>query len=234
MASTVQDTKQYGQRKFNRRMTGIKWVLLVLVLTFLSPARGDDIQVSCVFMESCILPCSFPPGDEVVIHWYEMTKETLAHSYYHNQDQLGLQDQHFRGRTSLFQDQISRGNASLWLTGVEVQDQGRYKCYTSTITGNKELFINLNVDGDSITVIARRVFAVLEFVAVVGMACCCKKKKDKTTRQGLKNVSCQQRSNTDETQGETGQPLREEVEMEPLNGEKTEEKKNKNNKNTKF
>ncbi|KAF1373273.1 hypothetical protein PFLUV_G00258720 [Perca fluviatilis] len=106
-----------------------------------------DIQVSCVFMESCILPCSFQSGDDVVIHWIQMTtKDIQAHSYYHNQDQFGLQDQRFRGRTSLFKDQISRGNASLRLTGVEVPDQGRYKCYTSTITGNKDLFINLNVD----------------------------------------------------------------------------------------
>ncbi|TDG97565.1 hypothetical protein EPR50_G00227160 [Perca flavescens] len=124
-----------------------KCVVVFVVLTFLWTFNRADIQVSCVFMESCILPCSFPPGDEVVIHWIQMTtKDIQAHSYYHNQDQLGLQDQHFRGRTSLFQDQISRGNASLRLTGVEVQDQGRYKCYTGTITGNKELFINLNVD----------------------------------------------------------------------------------------
>ncbi|XP_078136515.1 V-set domain-containing T-cell activation inhibitor 1-like [Sander vitreus] len=128
-------------------MTGIQRVVLVVVLTFLSPVRGDDTQVSCVFMESCILPCSFKPGDEAVIHWYQMTtNDTLAHSYYHNQDQFKLQDQHFRGRTSLFKDQISSGNSSLRLTGVEVQDQGRYKCYTSIITGNKELFIKLNVD----------------------------------------------------------------------------------------
>uniref|UniRef100_A0A8D0B6R5 Ig-like domain-containing protein n=1 Tax=Sander lucioperca TaxID=283035 RepID=A0A8D0B6R5_SANLU len=72
--------------------------------------------------------------------------DTQAHSYYYNQDQLGLQDQHFRGRTSLFKDQISRGTASIRLTGVEVQDEGRYKCYTSTISDNKESYINLNVD----------------------------------------------------------------------------------------
>ncbi|XP_078136517.1 uncharacterized protein LOC144537001 isoform X2 [Sander vitreus] len=125
-----------------------KSVVVFVVLTFLWTFNGaDDTQVFCVFMESCILPCRFQPGDEPVIHWYQMTtKDTLAHSYYHNQDQFRLQDQHFRGRTSLFKDQISRGNSSLRLTGVEVQDQGRYKCYTSTITGNKELFIKLNVD----------------------------------------------------------------------------------------
>ncbi|GLD54484.1 hemicentin-2-like isoform X1 [Lates japonicus] len=69
-----------------------------------------------------------------------------VHSFYRNQDQLGLQDQFFRNRTSLFKDQISRGNASLQLTGVEVQDQGRYRCYTSTVRGEESSFINLKVD----------------------------------------------------------------------------------------
>uniref|UniRef100_A0A4W6CF19 Ig-like domain-containing protein n=1 Tax=Lates calcarifer TaxID=8187 RepID=A0A4W6CF19_LATCA len=91
-------------------------------------------EVSCVFMESCILPCSFQ-------------RHLPVHSYYRNKDQFGLQDQFFRNRTSLFKDQISRGNASLQLTGVEVQDQGRYRCYTSTMRGKEESFINLRVDG---------------------------------------------------------------------------------------
>ncbi|XP_045897650.1 CD276 antigen-like isoform X2 [Micropterus dolomieu] len=115
-------------------------------LWMLSPA-GGDAEVSCVFMESCILPCSFQGGTDAVIHWTLVTAGDIpVHSYYHNRDQLGHQGQSFRGRTSLFKDQISRGNASLQLTGVQVQDQGRYKCYTSTIRGNKESFINLQVD----------------------------------------------------------------------------------------
>uniref|UniRef100_A0A3B4U1G7 Ig-like domain-containing protein n=1 Tax=Seriola dumerili TaxID=41447 RepID=A0A3B4U1G7_SERDU len=96
---------------------------------------------------SCILPCSFQGGTDVVIHWVQLTVGHLVvHSFYHNQDQLGHQVQRFRDRTSLFKDQISRGNASLQLTGVEVQDQGRYKCHPSTIRGNKDSFINLKVD----------------------------------------------------------------------------------------
>ncbi|XP_038565685.1 CD276 antigen-like [Micropterus salmoides] len=96
-------------------------------------------------MQSCILPCTFRAGSDVVIHWIQVTGDTPVHSYYHNQDQLAYQGQNFGGRTSLFKDQISRGNASLQLTDVQVQDQGRYKCYTSTVRGNKELFINLKV-----------------------------------------------------------------------------------------
>uniref|UniRef100_A0A8C7WXC6 Ig-like domain-containing protein n=1 Tax=Oryzias sinensis TaxID=183150 RepID=A0A8C7WXC6_9TELE len=94
-----------------------------------------DAEVSCQFGQSCILPCRFTPGDHLEIYWIQLTT-TLAnvHSYYDNKDQLEVQDQRFRGRTSLFQDQISKGNASLQLTGVMVQDQGRYRCYTITNT----------------------------------------------------------------------------------------------------
>ncbi|XP_074477812.1 CD276 antigen-like [Sebastes fasciatus] len=127
-------------------MTGLKRVVFVVVLTFLqSLARGD--AVDCVFNESCILPCSFQAGNEVVIHWIQVTTGNIpAHSYYDDKDQLSRQDENFKGRTSLFKDQISKGNASLRLTRVEVQDQGRYKCYTGTAIDHIDSFINLNVD----------------------------------------------------------------------------------------
>ncbi|KAI3355487.1 hypothetical protein L3Q82_018323, partial [Scortum barcoo] len=41
---------------------------------------------------------------------------------------------------------LQRRNASLQLTEVEVQDQGRYKCFTSLVIGNKESFVSLKVD----------------------------------------------------------------------------------------
>uniref|UniRef100_A0A7N6BQK5 Ig-like domain-containing protein n=1 Tax=Anabas testudineus TaxID=64144 RepID=A0A7N6BQK5_ANATE len=98
--------------------------------------------------ENCILPCSFKTGADVVIDWIQGTEGNLVHSYHHSQDQLSYQDRRFRNRTSLFKDQISRGNASLQLTGV--QDQGRYRCFTSTILSKKESFIHLQVDGRKI------------------------------------------------------------------------------------
>uniref|UniRef100_A0A8C4GFW9 Ig-like domain-containing protein n=1 Tax=Dicentrarchus labrax TaxID=13489 RepID=A0A8C4GFW9_DICLA len=128
------------------RMTGISCVVCLLTLSHLHTLTEADTEASCVVLKSCILPCSFQSGNEVVVHWFQGTGKTPVHSYYHNQDQLARQDQRFRGRTSLFKDQISRGNASLQLTGVEVQDRGRYNCHTSTISGNKDSFINLKVD----------------------------------------------------------------------------------------
>ncbi|XP_073343977.1 CD276 antigen [Pagrus major] len=127
-------------------MSVVRCPVYLVVLTFLWTSNRGDAEI-CVFNNSCILPCSFQPGDEVVIHWIQVNgKENTVHSYYHGQDQLAYQDQRFKARTSLFRDQISKGNASLRLTGVQFQDEGRYKCYTSTITGNHELFIYLNVE----------------------------------------------------------------------------------------
>lgn len=70
-----------------------------------------------------------------------------VHSYYYSKDQLRLQDQRFKNRTSLFKNEISGGNASLRLTKVEVKDRGKYKCYTSTSLGNKDSFIDVEVEG---------------------------------------------------------------------------------------
>uniref|UniRef100_A0A3Q0RJ10 Ig-like domain-containing protein n=1 Tax=Amphilophus citrinellus TaxID=61819 RepID=A0A3Q0RJ10_AMPCI len=106
--------------------------------------ENRNTEVSCIFTERCVLPCSYR-GTDVVIHWYQVSAGDLrVHSFYYNKDQLADQNQHFRGRTSLFKDQISTGNASLQLTGVEVQDEGRYKCYT--IQGNRDSFSDLKVN----------------------------------------------------------------------------------------
>ncbi|KAI4806636.1 hypothetical protein KUCAC02_017453 [Chaenocephalus aceratus] len=113
------------------------------VLTFLLTTNRAD-ALDCLLGESCVLPCSFQPGAEVIVHWIQLA-DSPAHSYYHDQDQLGHQNPRFSGRTSLFKNQISGGNASLLLSGVKVEDEGRYKCYTSTVDHNKETFIHLNV-----------------------------------------------------------------------------------------
>ncbi|XP_043961099.1 CD276 antigen-like [Gambusia affinis] len=118
-----------------------------LFMFFLLSVSGSDPEVSCVFRQSCMLPCQIQSGSDPLIHWYQVTSEdNLVHSYYSGRDQMGYQNQNFQNRTSLFQDQISRGNASLLLKEVKIQDEGRYKCYTSTIRGFKESFINMKTE----------------------------------------------------------------------------------------
>ncbi|RVE59122.1 hypothetical protein OJAV_G00201360 [Oryzias javanicus] len=108
----------------------------------------EDAEVSCQFGQTCVLNCSFMTGRDPVIHWSQETpRRKEVHSYYENQDHLENQDQSFKGRTSLFRDQISRGNASLQLNGVMVQDEGSYGCYTSSYNeiAAGETFINMTV-----------------------------------------------------------------------------------------
>ncbi|RVE59121.1 hypothetical protein OJAV_G00201350 [Oryzias javanicus] len=120
--------------------------VLFLLNTVWTLTRGDA-EIFCPLGQSCILPCRFQPGEDVVIHWIQQVEPTKkqVHSFYRSRDQLDQQDARFKHRTSLFQDQISRGNSSLRLTGVTFEDEGRYMCYSSILTGKMESFINLKV-----------------------------------------------------------------------------------------
>ncbi|KAL6097506.1 hhla2 [Pungitius sinensis] len=120
-------------------------VLFVVVVSFLRTCEGAD-AVLCVAMETCLLPCRFSFGEDLVIHWIQKTTKHNVHSFYHERDQLGTQDASFRGRTELFLDQIPTGNASLHLTRVTIQDQGTYRCYTGTNDGTKEEYVHLDVN----------------------------------------------------------------------------------------
>uniref|UniRef100_A0A3B5KUR8 Ig-like domain-containing protein n=1 Tax=Takifugu rubripes TaxID=31033 RepID=A0A3B5KUR8_TAKRU len=95
----------------------------------------------CVVGQRCILPCTFLPGGDTLIRWIQMSNNKCVHLYHDNKDQLESQIPSFQSRTSLFQDQISRGNASLLLMWVKVEDQGRYTCYTSTDIDNSENYV---------------------------------------------------------------------------------------------
>ncbi|XP_036067117.1 uncharacterized protein LOC112141882 isoform X2 [Oryzias melastigma] len=125
----------------------IKFSQVLFLLNAVWTLTRGDADVFCQLGQSCILPCSFQAGDEAVIHWIqqpELTKKQV-HSFYHNKDQLDQQDARFKNRTSLFHDQISKGNASLRLTGVMLEDEGRYMCYSSILAGKEEFFVNLKV-----------------------------------------------------------------------------------------
>ncbi|XP_043961446.1 uncharacterized protein LOC122824650 [Gambusia affinis] len=132
-----------------QRMSGFNFsVFLTFVFVVCSTVQvKTETEIFCVFMQRCVLLCSFQGSSDVFIHWFQLKAGLLrVHSYYNNMDQLDLQNQNFKNRTSLFQDQLSRGNASLLLTGVKVEDQSRYRCYCGTISESKNTFLQLSVD----------------------------------------------------------------------------------------
>uniref|UniRef100_A0A667YGJ0 Ig-like domain-containing protein n=1 Tax=Myripristis murdjan TaxID=586833 RepID=A0A667YGJ0_9TELE len=129
-------------------MSPVKCAVCVVVVALLWTGilAAEDVQVPCSFQDSCVLPCTFKPAAGVIIHWIQQRTDNIqVHSFYDNEDQLDYQDQRYLNRTSLYKDQISGGNASLQLTAVTFQDQGRYKCYIGTNQGNQETFIQLEV-----------------------------------------------------------------------------------------
>ncbi|XP_060950219.1 ICOS ligand-like [Limanda limanda] len=134
---------QFSQNE--RKMSAFK-SLVVLIFNFWTLTTADE--VSCVLAESCILPCSFQPGKDPEIYWVKVEPgNPRVHTYYKDRDKFDIQSERFRCRTSLFTDQISRGNASIRLTGLQLQDQGRYECYANIKNGVKEeSFINLRAD----------------------------------------------------------------------------------------
>lgn len=116
--------------------------LLILLVSFTEAIQ--DAEVSCLYLESCVLPCGFDPGPDPIINWFRNTAEgdLLFYSIYI--DRLQYQEEEYKHRTSLLGD-VHTGNTSLLLTEVKVQDEGRYVCFTSTGRGTQTAFVNLTV-----------------------------------------------------------------------------------------
>uniref|UniRef100_A0A3Q2PDS7 V-set domain-containing T-cell activation inhibitor 1 n=1 Tax=Fundulus heteroclitus TaxID=8078 RepID=A0A3Q2PDS7_FUNHE len=131
----------------NRTMTELRRLTFWGLVTFFWTLSRGDTEVSCVFSEICILNCSIQPDSNPVINWTHLAAESyLVHSFSDGKDKVEHQNQNFRGRTSLFGDQVHSGNASLLLTAVKVQDQGRYECKSRTAGRTALSFITVTVD----------------------------------------------------------------------------------------
>lgn len=94
-----------------------------------------------------MLPCKSTYHD--IIQWDKVGEANAIHIFSNNQDHLDSQEAAFRGRTSLFTEQISLGNVSLMLRTVRVEDEGIYTCYTSSSADDLETIIQLEVKGES-------------------------------------------------------------------------------------
>ncbi|XP_025760856.1 butyrophilin subfamily 2 member A2 [Oreochromis niloticus] len=104
---------------------------------------GDDV----------ILPCHVEPAYDVSTITLEWTRSSLDPRFVYvsrgSQELEKLKNPSFKGRTSVFVDELKYGNISLKISKVKSDDTGTYKCYVPVL--EKEAFVELVVASDAAT-----------------------------------------------------------------------------------
>ncbi|RXM96794.1 Cyclin-Y [Acipenser ruthenus] len=121
-------------------------VLAILILAAGSVSSDREFvkvssSVKCTEGQDCILSCTFyyTAWDETSdVIWRRAETDHIVHSYYKNTDHLAHQLPQHVNRTSLFDSELQRGNASLLLRRVREEDAGKYECsvYTPRLSGS--------------------------------------------------------------------------------------------------
>ncbi|NXG53217.1 VTCN1 inhibitor, partial [Psilopogon haemacephalus] len=78
----------------------------------------------------------------IVIQWAKAGVAGTVHEFRSGKDQLQEQDVLFQGRTAVFADQVTGGNASLELRDVQLSDAGIYRCSVTTARGSGEAVLH--------------------------------------------------------------------------------------------
>lgn len=93
--------------------------------------------------ENCTLPCRFDHSLKEVM-WFQDIN--LIPIVYYPEDLQVYQRHDFKDQVSLCQDQVPKGEASLFFKEVKMHHQGTYRCSATSSLGNKtHRFIQLNV-----------------------------------------------------------------------------------------
>ncbi|KAG5265638.1 hypothetical protein AALO_G00244690 [Alosa alosa] len=131
------------------------WIVQVLYLSLLFvKAYTYEFKVTVpsslvvTLGEPVVLPCSFSVGNAwqpegMVITWQRGLE--VVHSFYYNRDQLKRQSPHYAKRTHLYHSEMQKGNASLMLENITMDDVGEYVCSVSSQLGSEKKSFPLKV-----------------------------------------------------------------------------------------
>ncbi|XP_078075194.1 butyrophilin subfamily 3 member A1-like [Mustelus asterias] len=116
------------------------WVLSLILL--LHSTLTVTFQISClqhpIVVEAgatTVLECQLIPKLAIKDFEVRWTKGNgLVHLYRFGQDENMEQDASYKDRTQLFASEFQKGNVSLKLTNVQLEDEGEYKCLVDTST----------------------------------------------------------------------------------------------------
>ncbi|KAL1023486.1 hypothetical protein UPYG_G00041380 [Umbra pygmaea] len=153
-------------------------LLLVIVCGFIPTQAEDTVQVVgqsepvvAVAGDDVILPCtlrnSFNPINAVdeTVEWQRLDLKPKEVHFYRNRndDNNGIQNENYKGRTSVFKEEMKNGNLSLKLRNVTVSDAGNYTCFFPTLKSpDRKDLVQLIVGA-----VSRPVISIVGFMGVV-------------------------------------------------------------------
>ena len=95
---------------------------------------GKCLVVKTSVGEDAVLPCSIThPGvddGDLAVHWTraDLPSDQYVHYWWAGHMNAENQSPSYKGRTSLFKDEVKKGNMSLKLSRVKSSDEGNYTC----------------------------------------------------------------------------------------------------------
>ncbi|XP_072553203.1 ribonuclease inhibitor-like isoform X2 [Salminus brasiliensis] len=134
------------------------WVMVLLLPAALSEKFKvvvPDAPVVGVSGSVVVLPCSVRGLDgqtsmnaeDMNITWSRSDlTDSVVHQYVNHNDLNTDQIPQYRGRTSVFKEELQRGNTSLSLSNIRLTDEGQYSCTVESRYWNDKLSVNLRVE----------------------------------------------------------------------------------------
>ncbi|XP_053089229.1 butyrophilin subfamily 1 member A1-like [Pangasianodon hypophthalmus] len=111
---------------------------------------GPEASLVAVAGKDLVLPCYIKPSTSAVnmtVQWLRLEAEDLlVHLYNDHKDRNEDQAQSYRRRTSLFKEELQKGNASLKLSTLRVSDEGEYKCFIEDKSWSDDITIYVIVN----------------------------------------------------------------------------------------
>ncbi|XP_030635092.1 butyrophilin subfamily 1 member A1-like [Chanos chanos] len=99
--------------------------------------------------EDVILPCHLRPNISAVdmdVEWSLEDKNDLVYVYSKGIDRPDQQSESYKGRSSLFKDELENGNVSLKLSRVQFTDDGVYSCAVRSSTWYHDTTFKVSVE----------------------------------------------------------------------------------------
>ncbi|XP_047672404.1 butyrophilin subfamily 2 member A2-like [Tachysurus fulvidraco] len=132
------------------------WCVTLILVSFIE-SRSESLQVVgpeetlvAISGEDLVLPCFIKPNTSAVdmtVEWFKLyVKDSLVHLYRDHEDKNEGQAQSYRGRTSLFKEELQKGNTSLKLSDLKISDEGEYKCLVEDKSGSDDITVKVIVE----------------------------------------------------------------------------------------